>query len=173
MLFLAAAGTSSWSTFRTVGTNLQCHAAEHTSRSVLSLAPRSYSLPGGQLGVHREGRKGLRIPWTWKVLTAAAYHDRHLFPTGGKGHPSPTATCSIVPTSSWLPYWLLLSPGKPVGWPGSASSQYLLQVRIHRLTGSQVGHFPTGYPGTGATAYYIGLGYLVSVLSSHQGVSRW
>ena len=51
-------------------------------------------------------------------------------------------------------------------------SQYLLQVRIRRLTGSQVGHCPTGYPGTGAAAYCIGLGYLVSVLSNHQGVSR-
>ena len=71
--------------------------------------------------MHREGRKGLRIPWTWEVLTAAVYHDHHLFPTGGKGHHSPTATCSIVPTSSWLPYWFLLSPGKPVGWSGSTS----------------------------------------------------
>ena len=51
-------------------------------------------------------------------------------------------------------------------------SQYLLQGRISRLTGSQVGHCPTGYPGTGAAAYCISLGYLVSVLSNHQGVSR-
>ena len=50
-------------------------------------------------------------------------------------------------------------------------SQYL-QVRIRRLTGSQIGHCPTGYPGTGAAAYCIGLGYLVSVLSNHQVVSR-
>ena len=71
--------------------------------------------------MHREGRKGLRIPWTWEVLTVAAYHDHHLFPTGGKGHHSATATCSIVPTSSWLPYWFLLSPRKQVGWSGFAS----------------------------------------------------
>ena len=51
-------------------------------------------------------------------------------------------------------------------------SQYLLQVRIRRLPGSQVGDCPTGYPGTGAAAYCIGLGYLVSVLSNYQGVSR-
>ena len=51
-------------------------------------------------------------------------------------------------------------------------SQYLLQVRIGCLTGWQVGHCPTGYPGTGAAAYCIGLGYLVSVLSNHQVVSR-
>ena len=114
-------GTSSWSTFHTVGTNLQRHAADHTSRNVLLLTPRSYLLLGGLLRVHHEGRIGLWIPWTWEVLTAAVYHDHHLFPTGGKGHHSPTATCSIVPTSSWLPYWFLLPPEKPVCWSGSAS----------------------------------------------------
>ena len=114
-------GTSSWSTFHTVGTNLQRHAADHTNRNVLLLAPRSYLPLGGLLRMHREGRIGLRIPWTWEVLTAAVYHDNHLFPTGGKGHHSPTATRSIVPTCSWLPYWFLLPPEKPVGWSGSVS----------------------------------------------------
>ena len=49
-------------------------------------------------------------------------------------------------------------------------SQYL-QVRIRRLTGSQIGHCPTGYPGNGAAAYCIGLGYLVSVHCNYRPLS--